>query len=330
MNYSKPAVLVTGATGFVGGNLVRKLLGKGYPVKCLVRSTSNTSALEKLPVQLLVADLGKPSGLKTAVQQVETVYHVAGAIKAANREAYLQANKFGTRRLLESLSDSSSIRRFVHVSSLAAAGPSPNGICLAEDQTPNPISWYGESKLESEKEALNFSKAFQVAVLRPSAVYGPGDRETLMLFRMIKRGCLFTPGRFKRRFSLIHVDDLSDAMILAGEKAIPSGEIFFVSREEIHTWDEVGRTIARELGKTYRRVAFPKFVAQLAGIAGDLCSSMSGRAGTVNSQKVKELLQPCWLCNSTKARKLLGFDPQVDLDSGIRGTVQWYKSRDWL
>ena len=330
MNKSKPVVLVTGATGFVGGNLVRKLIGRGYAVVCLVRSTSDTHSLETLPVQLLVADLANPAALRNAAKGVETVYHVAGAIKAANREAYLRANKIGTRRLLETLAEHSGIRRFVHVSSLAAVGPSPDGIGLNEDREPNPISWYGESKLESEKEALAFAKVFQVAILRPSAVYGPGDRETLMLFRMIKRGCLFTPGRFTRRFSLIHVDDLSAALIRAGERDLPSGEVFFVSREEIYTWDEVGRAIAKELGKSYRRIAFPQHIARLAGVAGDLWSSVSGRPATVNSQKVNELLQPFWLCNPAKARKFLDFEPEIELDKGIRSTVQWYRQQAWI
>jgi nucleoside-diphosphate-sugar epimerase len=330
MNESKPAVLVTGATGFVGSNLVRKLIGKGYAVTCLVRSTSKTRVLETLPVKLLIADLENPASIRSAVQGIETVYHVAGAIKAANREGFLRINKIGTRRLLETLAENSGIQRFIHVSSLAAAGPSRDGIALTEEQAPSPISWYGESKLESEKEVLRFSRNFKVAVLRPSAVYGPNDRETLLIFRMIKRGCLFTPGRFIRRFSLIHVEDLSDALICAGEKDIPSGEVFFVSREETYTWDEVGQAIARALGKRYRRVAFPSSVAKLAGFAGDLWAGLSGQPTTVTRQKVRELLQPCWLCNPAKARRLLEFTPQIDLDTGIRNTTQWYRDQEWL
>ncbi len=330
MTEIKPAVLVTGATGFVGINLVRKLIEKGYAVTCLVRSTSDTRALAKMPIRLQLADLGNAAGMRKAVTGIETVYHVAGAIKAANRDAFFQTNQIGTRQLLEALSESSGIRRFVHVSSLAAAGPSSDGTGLTEDYPPKPISWYGESKLAAEAEVLRFAKAFHVAILRPSAVYGPGDRETLLIFRMIQRGCLFTPGRFTRRFSLIHVDDLADALILAGELSIASGEVFFISREEIYTWDEVGRTIAQELAKTYRRIAFPPLIAKMAGFAGDLWAGITKRPSTVSSQKVRELLHPCWLCNTTKARKLLGFSPQINLQDGMRSTVEWYRNHGWL
>jgi dihydroflavonol-4-reductase len=324
-------VLVTGATGFVGGALVAALLKEGCSVDCLVRSTSNTNALRNFPVRLIPGDLEKLSAMREALAGIDTVYHVAGAIKAANRDGYFRANQIGTRNLLEAVAESSTnLKRFVYVSSLAAAGPSPKGHGLTEEEQPNPISWYGESKLLSEQEVLKFAKTFPVTILRPSAVYGPRDRETLLIFQMIKRGCLFTPGRFTRRFSLIHVDDLVSALISAGKHDTPSGELFFVSRPEIYTWGEVGQAIAKALDKKYRWVPFPQRIAEMAGLAGDLWSKLSGRPATVNSQKVKELLQPSWICDSSKARKSLGFDPKIDLENGICGTVNWYQRQGWL
>jgi dihydroflavonol-4-reductase len=328
---AKPIVLVTGATGFVGSRLVEALLNTHYSVLCLVRSKSDTRALQKLPVRLLIGDLEDPSVLRNAAGEIQTVYHLAGAIKAADRKGYFQTNQMGTRRLLEILSESApALSRFIHVSSLAAAGPSPEGRALTEGEKANPISWYGESKLESELEALRFASAFPVTIVRPSAIYGPRDRETLLIFRMVKHGCLFTPGRFIRRFSLIHVDDLTQALIQAGEHKTPSGEIFFVSRQETFTWDEVGRVIAKALGRSYRRIAFPQSLAHLAGFAGDLWSKARGQPASISSQKVKELLQPSWLCNSSKAMKCLGFHPKIDLESGVRNTVRWYQDHGWL
>jgi nucleoside-diphosphate-sugar epimerase len=328
---TKATVLVTGATGFVGSSLVEALLNRHYTVLCLVRGNSDIRALQKMPVRLLIGDLEDPSVLRNAAGEIQTVYHVAGAIKAADRKAYFQTNQIGTRRLLEILAENPrALSRFIHVSSLAAAGPSPEGRALTEGDQPNPISWYGESKLLSELEVLKFANAFPVTIMRPSAVYGPRDRETLLIFRMVKLGCLFTPGRFTRRFSLVHVDDLTQALIQAGEHSTPSGEIFFVSRQETHTWDEVGRVIAKALGRSYRRIAFPQIVAQLAGFAGDLWSKAGRRPASISSQKVKELLQPSWLCDSSKAMKCLGFRPETDLESGVRNTVRWYQDHGWL
>ncbi len=328
---SNSQILVTGASGFVGGRLVEALLQEGYSVTCLVRKTSNTRMLQKMPVRLVLGDLENRETVRNAVRGIDTVYHLAGAIKAARREQYFLINQTGTQHLLEALTETNpALRRFVFVSSLAAAGPSPEGRGLTEKETANPISWYGESKLGAEQEVLKYEDAFRITILRPSAVYGPGDRETLMIFRMINRGWLFTPGRFTRHFSLIHVDDLSAALIQAGRQDTPSGEIFFVSRPESYTWEEVGQAIAIAWGRSYRSFAFPGSIARMAGFAGDMWSFLSGRPATVNSQKIKELLQRSWLCDSIKAQTGLGFNPKIDLESGIRGTLHWYQNNGWL
>lgn len=324
-------VLVTGATGFIGRNLVDALQQRGYSVRCLVRKTSNTRSLQKPSVHFAEGDISDPRMVRHAVRGVTAVYHLAGAIKAARREDYFRINQGGTRILLEALAEANAgLKRFVHISSLAAAGPSSSDAGLTENEPPNPISWYGESKLASEQEVLRFSDTFPVTILRPSAVYGPHDSETLLAFRMVKRGWLLTPGRLTRRFSLIHAGDLAAACIRAAECDTLSGEVFFISRPEIYTWGDVGQAIAQNLGKGYRQVSFPQWMARTVGLAGDLWADATGRPATLNSQKIQELLQPFWICNTSKAREILGFDPAIDLKRGIDETVRWYKSRGWL
>ncbi len=331
LNPQEPSkkVLVTGGTGFVGVNLVEALLRRGYSVACLVRDTIRSGDIRKQPVQVITGGLEDAEALRKAAAGVHMVFHIAGAIKASDREGYMKVNQLGTRRLLEAFAEvNPNVSRFVHMSSLAAAGPSNR--MLTEKDPPNPVSWYGESKLQSEQEVLQYAGAYPVTILRPSAVYGPRDRETLLIFRMISRGCLFTPGRLIRRFSLIHVKDLVDAAIQAAERNTRSGEVYFVSRPEVFTWDDVGREAARCMGKRYCRISFPKWLARAAGLAGDLYAVLSSRPASVNSQKVKELLQPSWLCDCSKARADLGFSPGIGLEDGIRETVRWYKAQGWL
>ncbi len=324
-------VFVTGATGFIGGNLVDALLRKGCSVTCLVRNSSKKDILQKRPVRLIIGDINDLAAIQKEMGAVDTVFHVAGAIKASSRRQYFHINQLGTRRLLEALAEANpALKRFVHISSLAAAGPSVNGRTLTEKEKPNPVSWYGESKLESEREVLRHAKAFPVTILRPSAVYGPGDRETFLIFRMIKLGCLFTPGNVTRHFSLIHVNDLVAAIIAAGEKDTPTGEVFFLSRPEIYSYEDVGQAIAQALGKRFRRISVPKWIVVTAGSTGDLWARVTGHPATINSQKVRELLEPSWLCDTSKARTDLGFCPAIDLESGVRQTVRWYQNQGWL
>lgn len=324
-------VLVTGGTGFVGCNLIHALLRKEYRVTCLVRRSSDTRHIRKTGVRIVVGDMTDPASIREAARGVQMVYHLAGLIKAAGREEYLRVNQEGTRFLLEALAETApGLAQFVHMSSLAAAGPSAGTRGLVEEDKPNPISWYGESKLLSEREVLKFSGQFPVAILRPSAVYGQHDRETLLAFRMIRRGCLLTPGRFIRRFSLIHVHDLASACIQAGECGVPTGSVYFISRPEIYTWEDIGRAIARELGKRYRQISFPQCFAEAIGRAGDVWARLTGQAATLNSHKVRELLQESWICNPARAQAELKFHPVIDLDKGIRETVCWYQEQGWL
>jgi 2-alkyl-3-oxoalkanoate reductase len=325
-------VLVTGSSGFVGGNLVEALLKRSCSVTCLVRNSSNgRTLLQKPGVHLVFGDLSDAAILRKAVSGVDTIFHIAGTIKASKKQQYFEVNQFGTRRLLEAVAEvNPNLSRFIHMSSLSAAGPSKNGHKSKEDEEPNPISWYGESKLESEREVIKFANVYPVTILRPSAVYGQRDMETLVIFRMIKSGWLFTPGTSSRRFSMIHVDDLSEACIRAGEINTPSGEIFYIARPEIYVWEDVANSIAHALSKQYIRIPLPKWTAMTAGMAGDLWSALSGKALTVSSQKIKELLQPFWLCDSSKALKYLGFSPKINLTRGIRETAAWYQDKGYL
>lgn len=330
-NSSHGLVLVTGATGFVGRNLVEMLLNGGYAVRCLVRSAGKARELAQQGAQLVIGDINDARTVREAARGVHTVFHLAALIKAASREDYIRVNRTGTRVLLEALAEvCPDLNRFVHISSLSAAGPSRGNGPLDEKEKPCPVSWYGESKLLSEEEVGRFAGAFPVSILRPSAVYGPHDTETLLIFRMVQRGCLVTPGRFIRRFSLIHVRDLVSTCIRAAECPTPSGEVFFISRPEIFTWEDVGRTIAEKIGRKYRQCSFPGWIAEAIGYAGDLWAGATGRPATLNSQKIRELLQPSWICNPSKAKTVLGFSPEIDLDCGMTETVRWYKSQGWL
>lgn len=176
--------LVTGSNGFIGSTLVEKLLQQGHQVTCLVRRQSNLTWLQNLPVTYSYASLSSGEGLEQAVAGMDWIFHLAGVTKARDRQGYVDGNVTITTRLLQACRSQPGLKKFVYVSSQAAAGPSLAGIPLTEADAPHPISIYGECKLAAEKEVLSISGELPVVVLRPPSVYGPETATFWFTFRM--------------------------------------------------------------------------------------------------------------------------------------------------
>ncbi len=182
-------VLITGATGFIGSHLAEELHRKGYKLRCLVRKTSNLRWLKHLPIEYIYGDLFDAEMLRRSVEGVDYVYHVAGVTKAKNREEYFRGNHLGTRNLLDAVREvKPDLKRFILVSSLAAVGPSLNGQPVDETTHYHPITSYGESKMEAEKECLQLTDSIPVTVVRPPAVYGPRDKDIFAFFDTMNKG----------------------------------------------------------------------------------------------------------------------------------------------
>ena len=181
-------VLVTGGTGFIGSHLVERLLGNGYDVTCLVRELRQVRWLQGMEVRLAQGDCMLPESLADAVPGVSLVFHCAGLTKGKHARDYYSVNHLGTKNLLDACArHNPGMRKFILVSSLAAAGPSGRTAGKTTD-TPHPVSDYGRSKLLAEEETLKFKDRFPVVILRPSAVYGPRDADVFELFRWAAKG----------------------------------------------------------------------------------------------------------------------------------------------
>ena len=182
-------VLVTGSTGFIGSHLVELLLQKGCRVRCLIRKTSDLQWLKDLPVEFVEGDIADPPSLARAVRGVEYIYHSAGLTKARTEDQYFRANAGGTRSLLEAARDvAPGLKRFLFLSSQTAAGPSPTITPITEEFPPRPITTYGRSKLQGEKECLSVSGRVPVTICRAPAVYGPRDKDVFEFFHTVSRG----------------------------------------------------------------------------------------------------------------------------------------------
>jgi nucleoside-diphosphate-sugar epimerase len=318
--------LVTGATGFIGSNLVKELVASGYEVSCLARKTSDLRCLEGLEVKIFHADCTDKESLLRLPGEFTHVFHLAGLTKAGRESDFHAVNALGTENLLSVLSGkASSLSRFVYLSSLAAAGPSCEGMPLSETAEPKPVSAYGISKLNGEKAVVAWKDRIPVSIIRPPAVYGPRDRDFYLFFRMVKKG--FYPYWGKCYYSLLYVDDLVDGIITAAESGEAVGRIYFLSDGGIHSNDEIISEITGALEARAIRLRIPASALDLLGMISE---KLVRGTSIINSDKLKEIRHSHWTCTSQRAGKELGFVPKVTLREGIKWTADWYKIHRWI
>ncbi len=303
----------------------------GCQVRCLVRSRRRLRWLTGLPVELHEGDCTDPASLRTAVRGVQRVYHLAGVTRARRPEAYFLHNANGTRHLLEAcVRENRRMERFVHLSSQAAAGPATLGRPAREEDLPHPLTPYGESKRQGEEEAFRFRDRIPLVILRPSAVYGPRDRDFLLFFRLVARGLLLAFGRQPRTVSLCYVEDLVPGILAAGERPVPSGSIYFLADPRPYPWEEVEAVCREAIRSDARRVRLPAWVLQAAAWGGEVFGALSGREVILNRARAAELLEGRWSCDTSRAERELGFTPKWGLQEGIRRTAAWYRMQGWL
>jgi len=323
-------ILVTGANGFVGSHLVEALLQAGYRVRCMVRRTSNLSFIRDLPVEWAYGDVGQGAGLLEACQGVEAVCHCAALTRACDEETFFRVNTRGTEALARAaLEASPSLRRFVFLSSQAAAGPSPGtGITLDESCTPQPITWYGKSKWAAE-QALLALPDLPLTIVRPAAVFGPRDRDFWAYFDLVRRHLDLQLGGQDRALSLIYVLDLVSLILLALENDRAVGQTYFAGAGS-HTHAEFSRVIAAALDSRVVHVRLPLAVLAPMALWSRVQCRLTGRPPLLNDQRVRDMRAPHWLCSGEKAARDLGHVPHWKLAVAVQETAIWYKEQGWL
>ena len=198
--------LVTGATGFVGSHLVDKLIEKNYEVYCLKRKTSSTKWLDGKNVKYVEGDLFSNDALESCIKDMDYVFHVAGVVKAKNKEGFYHGNSDSTKNLLEiAYKVNPGLKKFIFVSSLAACGPAKTDKPVDESTVPDPITTYGLSKLKAEEEVFKYRDKFPISIVRPPAVFGPRDTEILIYFKTFSKGLNSVIGFDAKYLSLVYV-----------------------------------------------------------------------------------------------------------------------------
>lgn len=309
-------VAVTGATGFIGRHLLPTLIEAGYQVRALTRRDPPPE-LQALAdsVTWVRGSLSQKEALLSLVQGADAVVHGAGAIKALNREIFFAMNGEGTANVLEAATAQPTPPRFVHISSLAAREPH--------------LSPYAASKRLGEENVLASQGKLTSIILRPPAVYGPGDMETLRIFRLASRGIVPAPMVSDARTSLVHVKDAVGAVVAALKaENTPSGPIEFDDgRRGGYAWAEIAAAAGVALKTSPRLIPVPGPFLYVAGAVGSLGASLSRRPSVLSWGKVPELLHPDWVAGPCA---LPGYNPLWNIEKGFKDAVDWYRSRGLL
>lgn len=319
--------LVTGGTGFVGSHLVEALRRRGDEVTALVRSPAKAAVLEPFGVTLVAGDLQDTPAMARALAGVEVVYHVAGLTAARKPIEFHRVNVEGTTTLLAAAARAG-VRRFVLVSSLAAAGPSPRGGRRVTADPSEPVTLYGQSKAAAEDVVRRGSVPWVIA--RPPAVYGPRDVELLKVFKIARLGIAPVFGVGSQELSLVYAPDLVDALIAMGTAAETERRVYYPAHPEVVTSADLVRTIGRAMGRRTRLLPLPRPVAGGILHLTGLVAGLAGKATLLHPDKANEFFQPAWTCDPAPLERDTGWRAAHDMVSGVAATAAWYRAQGWL
>ena len=299
-------IAVTGATGFVGSHLVDLALAAGHRLNALTRRDQP----QREGIDWIAGSLEDRGALERLVDGADAVIHVAGTITAPNAAAFNKGNVDGTLAMLAAAT-AGGVRRFVHVSSLAAREPK--------------LSLYGASKARAEE--LVHGSGLDWTIVRPPAVYGPGDRETLELFRMAKIGLMLMPP--KGRVSVIHADDLARLLIAAATPSSPSGLLIEPDDGRPGGWShrEFARALAAAVGTNAAVISSPGILLRAAARLDHL---FRGENAKLTADRAAYFSHRNWVVEPKRASPPELWRPEIDTREGLRQTADWYRANDWL
>jgi 2-alkyl-3-oxoalkanoate reductase len=312
----KGLVAVTGGSGFIGRRIVERLAEDGWRVRALVRRPD--SGLSDIGAEIVRGTLEDAASAYALAESADVVVHCAGAIRAPNQETFVQINRDGTLRIAQAIIAQPRPPRLLLMSSLAARAPE--------------LSAYAASKRMAEdavRQVLGGQAEF--CIVRPPAVYGPGDRATLPIFRQIQRGLLLVPAA-DARFSLLYVEDLAEIVAHLLEAPSWNGEVIEPDDGRGgYCWTDLARIAGDHLHRRVRTVPLPWLALWLPAAIAQLMGAVLKRAPMITLGKLRELYHADWVCQATSGTLLsAGLPPRVAFDNGFAATLAWYKERQWL
>lgn len=325
-------VLVTGGTGFTGSVLLRRLAGQPVSVRAITRRPPDPKVFGDLNIEWIQGQVYDPAVVKTAVQDVDFIFHVAAAYREAgiSDADYHNVHVVSTRLLAEAAATQPGFKRFVHVSTVGVHGhidePPADETYLF-----SPGDIYQRTKAEAELWLRYFARqsGLPYTIIRPSAIYGPGDRRLFKVFKMASQPVFVLLGHGKCLYHLIHVEDLVRMMIGAANHPATLNDVFICGDPEAITLERLGRIVADELGHRFRVIRLPAWPVFLAA---DLCEAVCRplKISPPLYRRRVAFFTKDRSFDTQKIRNALGYQYQYDIERGIRETTRWYVDQGWL
>jgi len=307
----KQVIAITGGTGFIGHAICRQLLAQGYTLRLLVRDAGKLRADTVPAAQIVHGDLDNQDSLNRLLQGADAVIHCAGRVRGASQAQFDATNVEGTRNLLYAVKAAGHRTRLLLFSSLAAREPQ--------------LSYYAASKRQAEKVLAEQGAGIRWNILRPPAVYGPGDRELLPLFRLMARGVALTAGSPKARFSMLYVEDLGAAAVAWLESNPAAGKTYALDDGQAngYDWLDISRVVGALCGRKVHVVQASPWLLDLAAWINVRRASVTGGSPMLSPQKLRELRHRDWVCNNADFRRDVDWQPQFRLAQGLREMPDW-------
>ncbi len=323
--------LVTGGSGFTGGHLVKKLISRDINVRVLARPASKIDTLKELGAEIVTGDITDKDSVFKAVKGADKVFHITAAFREANLpdRTYWNVNYGGTKNIIEACLKHGT-QRLVHCSTIGVTSSIKNP--PADETTPyGPGDVYQESKCKAEKEVLKYikEKNLPASIIRPCAIYGPGDFRLLKMFRMIAKKRFFMLGSGNALYHMVYVDDLASSFILASEKEEAIGEVFIIGGERYVTLNELTMLIAKEFDVPPPKIHLPYKPVEILSSVVEYIYKPLKKEPPLYRRRVA-FFKKNRAFDISKAKKILGYNPEFSLEKGIHAAAKWYIDNGYI
>ena len=325
----KERVLITGASGFVGYHLIEAALRHGLEVFAAVRKSSQVDHLKHFDIQYTTPDFTSIDALQKELEekQYQYIIHASGTTKAPTQEAYNLVNATYTANLAAA-AVKVGVKKFLFISSLAALGPAAPNAVITENQPPKPITSYGMSKLAAERQLDIFKMVgLPLTVLRPTAVYGPREKDIFIIFKTFKQGLEPYIGNKPQQLSFVYGPDLAETTVQL--LFSPYNEVFNISDGKVYDRYALANIFKTVFKKKTFKVHIPVFIVRIIAMLSEKLAK-KGSTPALNREKLAELTATNWACSIDKLKMAINYQPKCDLEKGLTESLEWYKDNKWL